>query len=375
MKIGLITECYKPVVNGVVFCVENLKRELEKEGHEIYVFAPDYGKRNVDEDGVLHCPSFPLGNTNYNIVFGYPKEVKKKLESMDVLHTHHPFTMARIALVTAKKKGIPLIFTNHSQYDQYIKYVPLLKKSAEKFLDAYLKDFCDRCDRIVALSSGIAREIKGYGTKTKIEIIHNGIDIDKFKGDFKKPKEYATIPKERKIILHLGRIAHEKNIDFLLNSYATLLEKNPKTHLVVVGSGPALEDVKALAKKLNISKNVLITGPVPRNRVPEFYANSHIFASASKTEVHPLVGLEAMASGLPIVTLKSVGYEDMVQNKKTGFFAKERKTDFANKMNKILENSNLREMMSKESKTRSELFSIKENVTKTLKLYKEVVKK
>ena len=375
MKIGLITECYKPVVNGVVFCVENLKRELKKEGHEVTIFAPDYGKKNVKEDGVVHCPSLPLGSTNYQLAFGYPKEIRKILESMDILHTHHPFTMARLALNTKRKKKIPLVFTNHSQYDQYIKYVPLFKDSAKNLLNAYLKNFCNKCDRIIALSTGIAREIKSYGTKTKIDIVNNGIDVKKFQKKFKRPKKYDQIPKDRKIVLHLGRIAHEKNINFLIRSFAKMLIKFPKSHFVIVGSGPALEDTNLLIKKLKIDNNVLVTGPIERELVPSFYQHSDVFASASKTEVHPLVGLEAMASGLPIVTLKSVGYEDIVIHNKTGLFAKEKESDFADKMQMILKNLDLKNTMSKSSRKRSKLFSIQENVRKTLDIYKELTKK
>ena len=377
MKIGLFTECYLPTVNGVVYCVENIRKTLRNIGHNVTTFVPhNQGDKYKYDNDIYPINSIKLGKTGYYFTYGFGKDLQKNASGCDILHTHHPFALARDALKISKKYNIPLIFTHHTQYYQYLPYVPkFFRGFAKKILHSFLKKFCDSCDVIIAPSSGIKRTIADYGTKTKVEVIHNGIELKKFQSsNFSIPEEFKKINKDYDVILFTGRIAYEKNISFLLSAFAKALETNHKIYLMIVGDGPALDSLKAESEKLQIGKNVIFTGNIPREKIQNYYRAADIFSSASKTEVHPLVGLEAQASGLPVVSLISVGYEDIIQDGENGYFAKESVDDFAEKLNLILSDKDRLKHMSDIAIERSKESSIEKSVEKILSLYNELIK-
>ena len=167
MKIGLFTECYLPVVNGVVYCVENIRNTLKNDGHQVFTFAPSSNKNRAHESDVYTLKSFRLGKTGYFFTYGFNHEMQEAASTCDVLHTHHPFAMARNALKISKKYKIPLVFTHHTQYYQYLPYIPKpFRGMAKRYLDGFLKKFCDNCTAIIAPSTGVKIIIEGYGTIT-----------------------------------------------------------------------------------------------------------------------------------------------------------------------------------------------------------------
>jgi 1,2-diacylglycerol 3-alpha-glucosyltransferase len=382
MKIGLFTECYLPQVNGVVYCVENIRKTLKRDGHQVFTFAPSDSKGRRYEGDVFAVKSIALGKTGYYFTYGFSREMQEVASKCDVLHTHHPFALARDALKISKKFNIPLIFTHHTQYYQYLPYVPKpLRGMAKKYLDGFLKKFCDNCKAIIAPSTGVQRIIEGYGTKTPVKVIHNGIELKKFQSSKPPvPEIFKKLKSDYAVILFVGRIAREKNIDFLISSFAKALKEYPKMYLMIVGDGPASESLKVESRKLvpskvegsGVDENVIFTGNVPREEIQNYYRAADIFASASKTEVHPLVGLEAQVSGLPIVALKSVGYEDIITNGENGYFAEETQSDFADKLIKLASNESEQKKMSAKAIETSKEHSIEKSVDKMIELYKSL---
>jgi len=181
MKIAIFTECYEPVITGVVHSIESTKKGLESLGHQVFIITPDYGKKNLKDEGIIPCPSIPLGSTGYHFVYSFPLKARRIAEEADILHTHHPFTLGQRARKIARGQKKPLLFTHHTQYDQYLAYVPIAKKLAKKVLYGYLKSFCDQATLIIAPSESIKRKIKAYGAETPIETVPNGVEIEKFK--------------------------------------------------------------------------------------------------------------------------------------------------------------------------------------------------
>jgi len=374
MKIGIFTECFEPVINGVVHSIESTKHGLEDLGHEVYIFTPDYKNKNIRKARVYPCPSFPLFKTGYHYVQVLPELIRKIASEMDIFHTHHPFTMGQRAMKLARDHNKPFILTNHTQYSQYVERFPFGKRLAKRVLFRYLRKFCDKTTLIVAPSHGIAKVIRNYGTKTKIEVVPNGIEIERFQEkDLPKPKALEKVEK-KKTIIFVGRVCYEKNIDFLIKSFQKVVKDHPDARLVIVGDGPAFNEFKNLTKELKIEENVIMTGAIPYPEIRNFYPQAEFFVSASKTEVHPMVGIEAVAAGLPIVSLESVGYEDIIRNGKTGYLTSENEDGYAKRIIELLDDPAKVKKMSEESLKESKKYSVKAAAKNMLAAYKKAIK-
>lgn len=373
MKIGLFTECYEPVINGVVHSMRNTKRGLEALGQEVFVFAPDYREKNIREKNVIHCPSTPLpGKLGYHFVHRFPDEIKKLAAKMDIVHTHHPFTMGKYSSEIAISNDIPFLFTHHTQYDQYTHYVPLLHTRAKNFLHSFLKNFCDKCDLIIAPSLGIKKIIKNeYKTKTEVEVVENSINIKNFRQGIGQsiPRIFSRLKPNYKIILYTGRVAKEKNIDFIIKAFKLAAVKYPEAYLLIVGGGPAIEKLQKLSVKLGLVGQVIFTDMVPYSQMKRFYNFADFFITASKTEVHPLVLLEAMAAGLPIVAVDAIGTSDIVQPGHTGYIVRDDITEFADKILYLLKNPTRLAIMSKNAAKEINYYSIPNMAKKMLGAY------
>lgn len=372
MKIGLFTECYKPVINGVVHSIMNTKTGLEDLGHEVYIFSPDYGRKNIREKNLVHCPSAPLpGKTGYHYIFKLPKRVVDVAKTLDIIHTHHPFTMGRYASEIAKANSIPFLFTHHTQYDQYTRYVPIVRKRAKKFLYNFLKNFCNKCDLIIAPSPSVQRVIKSYGTRTPIQVVPNGIDITRFQEtkDLSTPRILSGLKPNYSIILYTGRVAYEKNIDFIVKAFKIAVTEYPEAYLLIVGPGPALQSLIKLSARLGLTGQIIFTGEVPYTQIRNYYHAADFFMTASKTEVHPLVILEALAAGLPVVAVDAIGTSDIITENKTGYLTSENLDEFAKKIVYLLKNPVRLNIMSEQAIKKSRDYSIPSTAKKMQEAY------
>ncbi|MCX6811232.1 MAG: glycosyltransferase [Candidatus Berkelbacteria bacterium] len=377
MKIGLFTECYEPIINGVVHSMRNTKRGLEALGHEVFVFSPDYREKNIREKNVIPCPSMPLpGKLGYHFVYPLPKEVKNLAATMDIIHTHHPFTMGKYSSEIATANDIPFLFTHHTQYDQYTHYVPLVQPGAAKILYGFLKKFCDKCDVIIAPSAGIKKIIEGeYKTKTKVEVVPNSIDIKNFRkgNDLSTPRILGRLNPDYKIILYTGRVAKEKSIDFIIKAFKIAVVKYPEAYLLIVGGGPAIQPLQRLCVKLGLVGQVIFTDMVPYTQMKRFYNFGDLFITASTTEVHPLVLLEAMAAGLPIIAVDAIGTSDIVQPGHTGYIVRNDIKEFAGKLLYLLKNPTRLKIMSQNAAKEINYYSIPNMAKKMLGAYHDAI--
>lgn len=376
MRVGIFTECYEPVVNGVVHSICNTKRGLEELGHEVFIFTPDYQERNVLGHDIIPCKSrLLLGGSGYHFVFDFEEEIKKMAAKMDVFHTHHPFTMARHVIKLAKEYSKPLLFTHHTQYQQYAHLALIFKHQAEEILTSYLRKFCDQCDTVIAPSFSIKKVIESYGTQTPIHVVLNSIDLDYFKKkNLKKPEIFSKLKPDYKKLILVTRIEKEKNIEFLIKVFKTIFLTHAPVYLIIVGNGTALDYFKNLVKELEIEEKVILTGAAPYEEVSCYYRHADFFVTASKTEVLPLGLIEAQASGLPIVAIDAIGTRDIVEDDKTGYLTKDNLTNFAAKVIRLTNNPQKIKTMSKNALIASKKYSIKACAQEMLKTYEEAIK-
>ncbi|MBE0449160.1 MAG: glycosyltransferase [Actinobacteria bacterium] len=374
MRIGIITECYRPAINGVVFSILNFKKALEKRGHEVIVFAPATNQKNGEKD-LIGCrtishPAYP----GYGLTLPLNGKKRAVAASLDLIHVQHPFIMGRYALALSRKYHKPLIFTNHTQYDQYYHYIPFLGVMLRGAIESYVIGFISRCDLVIAPSASIKKHLKARQVTRPIEIVPNGIDIDKFaerRHDRLEVRRKLGLDPDTRVILYSGRIALEKNLDFLLDSFKALLNKTPtlKVKLAVAGNGPQEANFRRMVAERGLDKNVVMLGARPHDEMPEVYWAADILATASKTEVHPLTIIEAQASGLPVVALKAMGISDIITHGEGGLLVKENVEDFASTLARLLSDIVLREKMSVDSQAGAARFSIENSTTKLLAAY------
>ncbi|PIN78219.1 glycosyl transferase family 1, partial [Candidatus Woesearchaeota archaeon CG10_big_fil_rev_8_21_14_0_10_33_12] len=226
MKIGIFTNIYKPVINGVVNSISSFKKGLEELGHEVYIFAPTCPDYKDDEKNILRIKSvrLPLQN-DYRI--SLPPLAKKMLDvikQLDVIHTQHPFVMGNYGSFFADIYNKPLIFTHHTQYDKYSHYIPFEQETVQMFTRWLVKDYANKCDCVIAPSESIKKMLLNQGIKSRIEVVPTGINLDVFGNPNREiiRKKY-NLSLEQKLLLYAGRIAKEKNLEFLIKSFKLVL--------------------------------------------------------------------------------------------------------------------------------------------------------
>lgn len=241
LRVGVFTDSYKPYTSGVVRSIDTFKQELTKLGHEIYIFAPDYyGNSQNEETGVFRFKSISAP-TNSNFSLAIPLSLTtsntiKKLK-LDIIHVHSPFLLGRLGAYHARMHNIPLVFTFHTFYEQYVHYVPFGQKVTRNIVKKFCAEFSNKCDTVIAPSTVAQKYLQEIGVKTPIRIIPTGIIIDDFKQSDKSwlRKKY-NIPQDSVILLFVGRLGKEKNVGFIFDVFKKYLI-NTEATLVIAGGG------------------------------------------------------------------------------------------------------------------------------------------
>lgn len=369
MRIGMMTDAYKPYVSGVTSYVDINKRALEKLGHEVYVFTFGDLEYQDDDPRVVRSPGMPLSDTGFYLSLRHSTEAQRVIQTMDIIHVHHPFMSGRLAHIYSRKRNIPVLFTNHTRYDLYAQTrVPLMPAEVSmSMLQAYMPAFCDNMDLVISPSRGMEKILRQYGVTCHVEVVPNGADLHPFLSAQPRAREEFGFNKNDILVVYMGRIAPEKNLEFLLQSFAGVSRAVPNTKLLIVGGGQKEheEGIKNFADKLELCDRIKFTGAIPYAQLPSYLAMCDIFATASVTEVHPFSVIEGMASGLPIVGIDSPGISDSIADGKTGLLSVNDLASFTAKLTTLCLNRDLQKKMGAEARQASHQFSI-ENTTQIM---------
>jgi glycosyltransferase involved in cell wall biosynthesis len=370
-----MTDVYKPVVNGVVHHIALLKRHLEAWGEQVWLFVPGHHDY-LEEPNVIRIPGIPIADTGYHLSISLDQHSRELLHTMNIVHVHHPFLSGSFGLYAANKYHLPLVFTNHTRYDLYVKqYLPLLPAAlSETALQAYFQLFSHRCAALIAPSKGVAEVMKDWGVQGRIEVIPNGIELERFA----QPHGALTraqlhLPDNAVIAAFVGRMSGEKNIARLLSIYRYLVHEELHSHLLLIGSGPELETYRGLAERYGLAQRVTFTGSVAYEQVPAYLALSDFFVTASITEVHPLTLIEAAAAGLPALGIRSPGVADVIQDEETGLLAEDNDLSFGLRFLRLVNDSALRQRLGKGARDYSRRLTAHANARRVLHLYQEVL--
>ena len=382
MRIAFFTNCYKPLVNGVVTSIVSLKEAYERKGHDVYIFAPRVKDYIDQEKNVFRYRSVNLtSKVKYPLPIPLSFRAKKVITEFnpDIVHIHHPFLLSSQAIMYGKKFGIPKILTLHTQYEQYAYYIaPIPEIITQEAIKILVPNLAYKIDCITTPSASMKDLIKSYGITKRIEVITNGIKLASFreKDELKclEIRKKYNLKEDDKIILFVGRITQEKNIDKIIKAFATIKRKGVMgVKLVIVGSGLALEGLKELAVSIRVGKDVIFTGNVDYKEVKHYYKIGYTFATTSITEVNPLTIIESLASGLPVLAVRAPWAEDIFTDGVDGLLTDNDVEQFANALEKLIREPELREKLSQGALKTSEQYSIDTISERMLNLYREVI--
>lgn len=375
MKIGIFSESYLPVRNGVTVSVTTLSDELARLGHEVFIFTTAY-KGYVDEsDRVYRFPSFrTIMDRGYPIPIPFVPGFLNKVKSLnlDVIHTQSPWMLGWLGLNIARKLDIPVISTNHTNYPEYSHYFPLAPPSVtKKVIIKLMKEYYNRCDAIVTPSKQVYEMLTGYGITRPIHVISTGISINTLKTDSggEETRHRYGIPQDAMVLIYAGRLAKEKNLSLLFNAFNILAAQKSTIYLMVVGNGPSYEECRQTAVKSPYASRIILTGSIPREDMVNYYSAGNIFVFPSDTDTQGLVLCEALKAGLPCVAVNAGGSPEMICDGADGFLAENNVEDFTAKISLLLNNDILMKSCSEQAVKNSMRFTPNDMAVRMLRVY------
>lgn len=315
MKILFLSDVYFPRINGVSTSIHTLRQQLVSQGHHVHLLTPDYYSPSDEESWISRVPSHYLMFDPEDRLMRYGKALAMaellKLAEYDLIHVHTPFVSHYLGLHLSRKWGIPCVETYHTFFEDYMHhYLPFLPKAVTRYVARRLsRQQCNAMHAIIAPSQPMLDALRTYGVKTEAEVIPTGLQDHSFvPGDGPGFRRKYGIPAERPVMLYVGRVAHEKNIGFLLQMAVEARRTVPDVLLVIAGEGPALEHLQKTSESLGLHENILFLGYLDRRtQLNDCYCMADIFVFSSLTETQGLVLLEAMAQGVPVVAIAEMG--------------------------------------------------------------------
>lgn len=315
----MVSDVYFPRINGVSTSIQTFVDTVADHGIDVTLVAPDYPGAG-EHPGILRVASrqVPFDPEDRLMRRRALASLSQQLERrhFDLVHVQTPFVAHYAGLRLAALRRIPCLATYHTHFEEYFfHYFPLLPAPLARMLTRRLaRSQCNALDAVIAPSRAMHDALRAYGITTPIHVLPTGIPIEQFSsGDRAGFRRRHGIAMDEPVALYVGRVAHEKNLPFLLGALAIARESLPTLKLVIAGEGPALESLKRRADDLGIPGSVLFVGYLDRaDELPSCYAAADLFVFSSKTETQGLVLLEAMAMGLPVLGIPAMGAAEIL---------------------------------------------------------------
>jgi glycosyltransferase involved in cell wall biosynthesis len=322
MKILMATNTYTPHVGGVARSVQSFTDQFRRMGHQVLVIAPQFDGAPEHEEGVVRVPAIKnFNSSDFCVPLVVPGMLAASIEEFgpDLIHCHHPFLLGSTSLRIAATYNLPIVFTHHTRYESYTHYLPFDAPVLQRFASELASGFCSLCDAVIAPGESIAGMLRDQGVETRIEVIPTGVDVGQFlRGDGSKARRKLGIPDTAFVVGHVGRLAPEKNLPFLTEAVAHYLRENEHAMFLVVGDGPAREQIEETFGEQQLQRQLTMTGTLEGESLTDAYAAMDVFAFASQTETQGMVLVEAMAAGVPVVAVDASGVRDVLEDRVNG---------------------------------------------------------
>ncbi len=381
MNILMASDVYFPRVNGVSTSILTFRRALQQLGHRVTLLAPEYAQRTSNEQDILRVASryLLLDPEDRMMRADALRRTARRLqnEPFDLLHVQTPFVAHYAGVRLAAQLGIPCVETYHTFFEEYLfHYVPLLPARLMRYVArSFTRRQCRQVDALVVPSRAMLEVLRRYGVQTPARVIPTGMELDQFQpGDGARFRGRYGIAAQRPVLVHIGRVAHEKNIGFLLQVLRALVPDLPDLLLIIAGEGPARASLQRYCHELGLHDNVLFVGYLERGEALwDCYSAGDAFVFASRTETQGLVLLEALALGVPVVSTAVMGTRDVLQPGCGALVAEEDVDDFAAKVRQVLMSAELRTSLGTAGRSYAQRWCAKRTATQLLTFYAEVV--
>jgi 1,2-diacylglycerol 3-alpha-glucosyltransferase len=377
MRIGMMSDMYTPYISGVTTYISLYKLYLERLGHEVFIFTfGDNRFKKTDEPNVIRTPGWPFAKGQIHINFFYNGRAKRLMQTMDVLHVHHPFVSGTIAIRYFLSKKIPLVFTNHTRYDLYTNlYLPWWFRGVSNlYVNTYLRLFYSRLNALIVPTTSMRKVVERFGKNLPIVVEPHGVDLHSFLASA-APIDRSSLgfTPEDVVIVYVGRLGVEKNLVFLLQAFAKIAATHERARLLLVGDGPLKPALVELSRQSGLQSRITFTGMIPHAELSAYYKAADFFVTASKTETFGLTIVEAMACGLPVIGIESPGVGDTVVRDETGFLVNDDLQEYANRMSRLVENPALRQQMAERACLEAQHYAIENAVERLEAIYRNLI--
>ncbi len=327
MRIGLFTDTYFPIINGISMSVFVLAKELRLKGHEVIIFTNEHDKALPEVDvyrfKAMKPPKKALSE------FRVGRVSKAKIDAVlkrrcDIIHCHTEFTMGRLGKRVAQLTQTPLVYTYHTMYEDYVHYISKhFTKLTKRLAIAWGLRYANASAMMIAPTEKVAQKFASYGYQGPLTIIPSGLDFDRFKEQSLDTQRMKAITQMWKKPfphgLFLGRLSHEKNLIEMLEALNDSITKGFPWYLTLVGDGPARLDCEAFVHQHQLESYVSFVGMIDPSETPYYYHLADFFVSFSRSETQGLTYLEAMASNTPVIALKDTHLIPLVVSSQSGY--------------------------------------------------------
>lgn len=381
MKILFISDVYFPRVNGVSTSIETFRANLHALGSNVHLVAPDYLKPSANETDILRVPARRVlfdpedRFMSYRWVMQHLDTFRE--EKFDIIHVQTPFVAHYLGTRLSCLLDIPCVETYHTFFEEYLyHYIPMAPRKLLRFAaQRFSQHQGNSLDGMVVPSHPMLQVLRDYGITTPTEVIPTGIAPDSFvQGDRAAFRKKFGIEQDRPMLLFVGRVAHEKNIDFLLKVVDRVRKEIANVLFVIAGEGPARESLMREVTALGLDTNVMFIGYLDRlTELNSCYCSSDIFIFASRTETQGLVLLEAMAQGVPVVSTAELGTRDVLRDGQGVWIAQEELTDFSGKVTRMLGDAQVRKNLGVSGRAYAHDWSASRQAQQMLGFYRSIL--
>lgn len=385
----MISDVYFPRINGVSTSIDSFRSEMRAQGHRVTLICPEYPEaRNLaraadhtDDPDIIRIPSRSviLDPEDRMMRYGEILRLIPSLQSLsiDLVHIHTPFVAHYAGLKLARALGTPVVESYHTFFEEYLyNYVKWLPKSWLKFMARrFSKSQCNSVDALIVPSSPMRDILHAYGVRTTMHILPTGLDLDQFRTtpitDFRSELGIRT---DQPLLLYVGRVALEKNIDFLIDMFPTIRKQHPEAVLVIAGEGPAEGHLRRRVRALDLDNAIRFVGYMRRDgTLQDAYRAADLFVFASRTETQGLVLLEALALGTPVAALGAMGTRDVLDAAGGCLIPPDHPSEFANAVNSVLQTPDRLVQMAREAMRYADSWSAEQKTAQLIDHYVDLV--
>lgn len=321
MNILLMTNTYKPLVGGLEKSVINFSEEFRAAGHRVVIVCPDYPDMVPEKDVIRVGAMQHFNGSDFSVQLPIQGTLAEALGDFkpDIVHSQHPFLIGDTALRIASKFNVPLVFTHHTLYEQNVHYVPGNEEALKRFVIELSTGYANLADHVFAPSESVMQILKDRGVTSAIDVIPTGIYTEQFaRGSGKTFRQKLKIPADAFVAGHVGRLAPEKNLEFVTRAVARFLKQEPKAHFLIGGAGSSEESIKEIMTKEGVIDRLHLAGLLKGKDLVSAYHAMDVFVFASQSETQGLVVTEAMAAGIPVVAVDASGIREVVKDRVNG---------------------------------------------------------